>query len=75
MSPFLALNGHDAMSDLSPLSGVERKHLLGMSISHFGPTADMLRPLEKIICACIGTGKAEARFNAQNLRKRRHDQV
>jgi hypothetical protein len=37
----MALNGHGAMSDLSPLSGWSGKHLVGMSISHFDPYAEV----------------------------------
>jgi hypothetical protein len=34
----MALFGHRAMSDLSPLSGVKRNHMLALSFSGFDPT-------------------------------------
>jgi hypothetical protein len=39
MSPFMALFGHAAMSDLSPLSGVKRKLYLGAARSAYDPKA------------------------------------
>ena len=37
--PILAQNGHGAMSELSPLSGVKRKSDLGGRQVRFGPEA------------------------------------
>src|SRR6266403_5759421 len=53
MSPFLALFGHGAMSDLSPLSRVKRKSDLGAAMSVDDPTETSAR---------ISGSSNEARF-------------
>src|SRR5258706_16475146 len=44
MSPFLAPNGHGPMSDLSPLSGEERKSNFGAARSVDDPSATFICP-------------------------------
>jgi hypothetical protein len=52
--PLLARNGHRGMSDLSPLSGVERKSDLGAVRSAFDPTATFARLLDRRLLLILG---------------------
>ena len=59
MSPFMALFGHGAMSDLSPLSGVKRKSVFGAVRSAFDPSAtSAVIPLAAIFCKDVVGSKA-----------------
>src|SRR5260370_15436255 len=57
--PLLALFGHGAMSDLSPLSGVKRKSVFGAVRSAFDPSAtSAVIPLAAIFCKDVVGSKA-----------------